>query len=101
MTEPKFQFSIFDKHQGYDGQWVVRGDDWNEFMENRNLVMEQLANAPAAPVGPATTVEATENGYPCPQCKSPTVFKSGVSKAGKPWRGYFCTANKDHVSWLK
>ena len=32
---------------------------------------------------------------PCPICKQPMTPKQGVSKAGKPWKGYFCS-NRDH-----
>ena len=29
------------------------------------------------------------------------MFKEGTSKAGKPYMGWFCKNNKDHVEWLK
>ena len=29
------------------------------------------------------------------------VFKEGTSKAGKPYMGWFCKKNKEHVEWLK
>jgi len=98
---PKFQYSVFDKTGGKDGQWVIRGDDFTSFMEDRALVMEQLASVPSAPVQPATTVETTSTGYPCKACGGATVFKTGTSAKGI-WRGYFCTVNKDHTpAWLK
>ena len=36
----------------------------------------------------------------CLTCGQPAEMKSGVSKAGKPWKGIFCTADKQHVQWL-
>ena len=32
---------------------------------------------------------------PCPICKQPMTPKQGISKTGKPWKGYFCS-NRDH-----
>lgn len=48
-----------------------------------------------APVTPQATK------YTCRICGEPAEFKQGISKAGKPWKGYFCSANKEHVSWLR
>lgn len=56
-----------------------------------------------ASLNPQTTVVAPSSvpQLPCEVCGSPTNFKSGVNKAGKPYKGYFCTVNKDHVKWVK
>ena len=38
----------------------------------------------------------------CQICGAPATQKSGVSKqTGKPWRGMFCSADKNHVQWEK
>jgi len=39
--------------------------------------------------------------YKCDQCGQPAALKSGTSKTGKPWKGLFCSANKDHVKWIR
>lgn len=36
-------------------------------------------------------------GVPCGVCGGPTQFKSGTSRAGKPYKGHFCTSNRDHA----
>lgn len=35
-------------------------------------------------------------GVRCPTCNGPTEFKSGTSKAGKPYKMHKCTGNRDH-----
>ncbi len=48
----------------------------------------------------------SENQFPetktCPQCGSEMKFREGTSKAGKPYKGYFCTnrtLNKETNVW--
>ena len=36
----------------------------------------------------------------CEVCGAPAKFREG-DKNGKHWSGYFCTADKEHVSWGK
>lgn len=37
----------------------------------------------------------------CPDCGEPMELRQGVSKAGKAWKGYFCTSGAKHtVTWL-
>lgn len=45
---------------------------------------------------------ATETVVTCSECGEFATVKSGVSaKTGKPWRGIFCSADREHVKWLK
>ena len=38
----------------------------------------------------------------CTLCGEEAKLKSGVSKTtGKPWKGYFCEADKKHVEWVR
>lgn len=32
----------------------------------------------------------------CPECGAPTIEKSGIAKSGKPYHGYFCSADRNH-----
>ena len=36
----------------------------------------------------------------CPECQSVLSYREGISKAGKPYKGYFCSKCK-FVKWLK
>lgn len=63
-----------------------------------------LSSAPNGVGGPAP--QAASQGQqqasltpPCKECGGATTEKSGSGKRG-PWKGYFCTVNKDHaVQW--
>lgn len=97
-TYPKYQWSYFINGKR-DEQVVVRAFHVEELKNSIEAVKKLFPEEPTAE--PSKPLEATATGYACKQCGSPTVFKQGTSKAGKPWRGYFCTVEKDHVSWLK
>lgn len=49
---------------------------------------EVVADSQALPAG---------QGVQCSTCGGPTNFKSGTSRAGKPYKGHFCVANRDHT----
>jgi hypothetical protein len=96
---PRFQYSIFDKNLG-DAQWVVRGNDWDEFLKDVEEVKAKVTEN-LAKVDPIEAVTQNVNTHPCKICGGFTEFKTGTSaKTGKEWRGYFCKNNKDHVQWL-
>ena len=100
---PRFQFSVFDKN-GHDGQWVVGGDDWEQFLLDKEAVMELVKENEEKhtdPIMAATAQVPAPNGLVCKVCGQPADFKSGTSKAGKPWKGVFCKSNKEHVTWLR
>jgi hypothetical protein len=63
----------------------------------------QVVSAPPADVwaGTDATAQPAQQlppaaSVPCPTCNGPTEFKSGVSKAGKPYKMHKCTSNRDH-----
>ena len=37
----------------------------------------------------------------CAVCKKPLTFKEGISKTGKPYKGYFCSEKGHPVQWVK
>ena len=50
---------------------------------------------------PAQQPQATPQ-VACSVCGGVAEFKQGTSKTGKPWKGYFCTVDKDHEPrWVK
>lgn len=45
--------------------------------------------------------ETGDNGHQCRECGAPTTYKEGVSKSGKRYKGYFCTAGEKHKpEWI-
>ena len=40
--------------------------------------------------------------HQCSKCNAVAIFKSGVSKQGKPYKGYFCTDETcRNVDWVQ
>lgn len=101
-TYNKLQWSVFVKN-GRDQQYVVRADTIDELKKLRNEVLaivgeDTIENQPT--VKPAPTIQPSQIG--CATCGAPATRKSGVSKAGKPYNGVFCsTEDKTHTVWLK
>jgi len=48
---------------------------------------------------PIMEVTRSVNTHPCKTCGGRTEYKSGKTKTGKDWAGYFCQSDKDHVEW--
>lgn len=62
----------------------------------------------ATPATVPNAVAAPQNQAPrgmpsltCQTCGAEADFKEGTSKQGKPYKGVFCRANKDHVEWKR
>src|SRR3989304_2068518 len=99
-SAPRFQYSIFDRN-GYDAQWVVRGDEWEQFLLDVEAIKLKVKDNEMKH-DPIMAVTKTTITHPCKSCAgegtvSDTDFKNGVSSAGKPWSGYFCKRVKEHV----
>ena len=50
-----------------------------------------------APVVPQANAPKTP---PCEACGGATDYRTGVNKNGKPYTGFFCQGNRDHVKWV-
>ena len=50
---------------------------------------------PVAPPAPKQD-DNFEGKVPCNDCGAETTYKEGISKAGKPYKGYFCTQSREH-----
>lgn len=107
MAEPKFQYS--DKI-GYQGIFVVRGDDYvdfsnnimavindNEFAEDMEKLVKAIAGVNVGHEQAIANVQASVpqaqpvqqgNNFSCPH--GPRTFKEGRSKNGGTWQAYFC-----------
>lgn len=96
----KYQFSIFDKTNGQDGQYVVRTDDLEEFTGLVAYVKGMVTppKSQTAVVAPSTAVDlsidgAKGQGGTCPAHGTPLVWKeipAGVNKnTGAPYDAYF------------
>jgi hypothetical protein len=48
---------------------------------------------------PIMEVTRSVSTHPCKTCGGRTEYKSGKTKTGKDWAGYFCQSDKDHVEW--
>lgn len=57
-----------------------------------------LANAQARRSNDTYT---DEKEYACETCGSLAYLKTGVSKAGNPYTGVFCSENREHVTWIR
>jgi hypothetical protein len=108
---PKFQWSRFVGANRSE-QIVIRGDNWKEITDGIEEVAEyiDLVEATTAPVAVKDPTEdwtqrddvPQSNMTKCEVCGQPMEFKTGTSKAGKPWKGYFCTSGEKHpVVWIR
>jgi hypothetical protein len=69
-------------------------------------IKESVANAPSQePVDPAwigpASAAPVDSASVCKTCGKLMTFKSGVNKAGKPYKGYFCSEQGHPVNWVK
>lgn len=97
---PKYQYSIFDK-AGNDAQWVVRSNDWEQFLLDVEAVKEKV-HENLEKTDPIQAVTNNTNSHPCKVCGGFTEYKTGTSaKTGKPYAGYYCKNNRDHVEWVR
>lgn len=99
---PKLQWSVFVKN-GKDTQYVVRADTIEEFKELKKFVLQQVGEDMIASGQNVSKpqLDKTEGLRKCAECGAVAEDRRGTSKTGKPWHGYFCTADKNHVQWLK
>jgi len=94
MEYPKFQVSHMD---GGD-QVVARAETADELLYNITAAMETLKQFRQK----YNMVQNTIPEYNCPTCEGEMHFKSGTSKSGRAWWGYFCNNREcKGVRWAK
>lgn len=59
------------------------------------------ASVPNAQPAPQAAAPQGMPGTVCSTCGSTAQFKQGTNKQGKPYKGIFCDANRDHVEWKR
>lgn len=99
MSEYKdYKFQVSDKMNG-DIIFLARADTMpevvNELVALRDILKDKYLDTPS-PTEPPVVEQTTFTGHAstehlCPVHNLPRVYKEGVSKNGKPYKGYFCT----------
>jgi hypothetical protein len=94
-TFNKFQWSIFPK-EAPNTQFVVRGNDFEQFVVDVEAIKRTFLEQKTAPVVPVQPVpEAVPAATKiCANCGSKRTYKEGINKAGKPYKGWFCPLPK-------
>jgi hypothetical protein len=89
---PKYQVSIVFGEYNFTIRCGDSMELQNALEKVSPLIEKARGSTPKAPEQPTKA---------CSQCNASMTHKSGTSKAGKPWGGWFCSANKEHVEWDK
>lgn len=92
-TNPQDQGSAITYARRYGLQSMLfmsaEDDDGERATDHKNTSPEPLRQTIVKP-----TPNLSSESKVCPKCGSEMVFKSGVSKSGKSYKGYFCP-NRD------
>ena len=89
----KIQWSIFTPNQ--KEQYVIRVDTWEEFVELKKNVLQDIPKTNAFPddIGSPTATPVSNTQEVGPTCDIHHVTMSwkppGISKAGRPYPGFF------------
>lgn len=59
----------------------------------------ETTNTLPAPVAPQATTPSQDRF--CTTCGNKLTYKEGTSKAGKPYKGYFCSERGHEPQWVK
>ena len=63
---------------------------------------EQVADVSPSPQNVPQSTTGGQERLLCSQCQSPMIYKEGVRKTGKSWKGWFCAKDKTHTpQWVK
>ena len=70
--------------------------------DKHETVLMYLEKRGFTPIGGVAVKDDTPTGdYKCAQCGGDTEFREGTNPAGKKWKAYFCTVEKEHKpKWL-
>jgi hypothetical protein len=106
---PKFQWSKF-VGANRDQQIVVRAEKWTHITKGIEKAMEYAEKVEEGPIEVSDptdkfvgsgTANAPDANPKCEVCGQPMEYKTGTSKAGKTWKGFFCTSGEKHpVKWV-
>jgi len=94
---PKFQWSKF-KGPAREEQYVIRADDLEElFMAIEAL---KLRINEGKDIDEALEEVAVSKKI-CSVCNEQMTYRTGVSKVGKKWAGWFCQDKSHSPEWVK
>jgi hypothetical protein len=102
---PSFQWSVFV--EGGKDQFVVRGNDWTQFVIDVTAVKTEYFNhkptATQEQTGYQTTTEAKKFGgvkYVCNTCGAEATLQEGINKNGNPYKLVKCSEDFKHNTFL-
>jgi len=85
---------------GYGVLLTMRSDKVGDVVEKLEYIVKKAKEKGWKPSWKDEKEDKAQPSYTCSICGAPAEYKSGV-KNGRKWAGIFCTANKEHVRWLK
>jgi len=86
---------------GFRTQFTVRDEKVKVVVERIEFLIDNYAKKKGWK--PSWKEEEKKKGkeFVCNECGAEANYKEGISKkTGKPYKGIFCTANRDHIKWL-
>ncbi len=93
---PKFQLSIF---KGKEEQFVIRGNDWDQFVLDVEAVKTEYFNHTT--ITDQTTTETKEfTEYTCKTCEAKAELQEGIGKNGKPYKLLKCSKDYKHNAFI-
>jgi len=70
-------------------------------IEMAGCKIQKASNLPPTPKeAPEVTTSGQEKHF-CGTCGKEMTYKEGISKAGKPYKGWFCLEREHEPIWLK
>ena len=99
------ELNVFIEKEGFSGHIKITGVPFPKAVTRLDALIKALVeheyeagrrpgNGPPGEAVPQA--KGAPAGPPCNDCGEPMELRQGVSKAGKPWKGYFCPADKTH-----
>jgi hypothetical protein len=81
--------------EGMEAHLQLKGATVEDVLEKAKDALNAVCSAGGKPRPsescPTTPEEPSSNAPPnCPECHQTMVYREGTSKAGKPYKGYFC-----------
>lgn len=96
-SDGAYTFSFINGQPGL----VIRGNHSKEISQRLDAILPVFKRfKEAVDGGRVEKAEQTQHnaseGHFCSECGAAMEFKSGTSKQGKPWKGWFCSKSRDH-----
>ena len=92
---PRVQWSRF-RGASREEQWVIRGDSITEVLDMKADLQEKLQETETID---DVLDEAADATHKCKVCGKQLTFRTGINKAGKAWKGWFCEDKSHEPQW--